>query len=254
MSNLAVGPLRRLPLEGAVNFRDLGGYETEDGRKVRWRTVFRSDALNALTATDHMALRKIGVRLVCDLRLPGERKRAPNALPTDADIERLEQGFIPLGTLDMLANLRAGTLSGEAIIAEVTTHYWHMPRDHGETFGMILRRLAEPTARPAVIHCTSGKDRTGFTVALVLLALGVPLETVFEDYLLTNQYRRDVSKLLDLPISEGDMAILTSARRGYLETAFNSMLDLHGSVGGYLREALGVDDALRARLRTALLE
>jgi protein-tyrosine phosphatase len=244
---------RRLPLEGAVNFRDLGGYETEDGRKLRWRTVFRSDALSALTASDHVTLRALGVRLVCDLRLPGERRHAPNALPQDAGIECLEPGFIPRGTLDMLANLRAGTLHGGAIIAEVTTHYWHMARDHGETFGMILRRLAEPTARPAVIHCTSGKDRTGFTVALVLLALGVPLDTVFEDYLLTNAYRRDVSKLLDLPISQDDMAILTSARRGYLETAVKSMIDLHGSIGGYLREAIGVDDALRARLRAALL-
>lgn len=247
-------PARHLPLEGAVNFRDLGGYETDDGRTVRWRTVFRSDALSALTARDHATLRAIGVRLVCDLRLPGERRHAPNALPEDAGIEQLEPGFIPRGTLDMLAALRAGRLHGEAIIAEVTTHYWHMPRDHGETFGMILRRLAEPEARPAVIHCTSGKDRTGFTAALVLLALGVPLDTVFEDYLLTNDYRRDVAKLLDLPISEADMAILTSARRRYLETAVESMIDLSGSIGGYLREAIGVDDTLRARLRAALLE
>lgn len=245
---------RRLPLEGAVNFRDLGGYETEDGRKVRWRTVFRSDALSALTASDHDTLRALGVRLVCDLRLPGERKHAPNALPEDAGIERLEPGFIPRGTLDMLASLRAGTLHGEAIIAEVTTHYWHMPRDHGATFGVILRRLAEPAARPAVIHCTSGKDRTGFTVALVLLALGVPIETVFEDYLLTNEYRRDVAQLLNLPISEDDMAILTSARRGYLETAVESMIDLHGSIEGYLRAAIGVDEVLRASLRAALLD
>ncbi len=245
---------RRLPLEGAVNFRDLGGYETSDGRRVRWRTVFRSDALSALTPSDHAMLREIGVRLVCDLRLPGERKHAPNALPDDAAIERLEPGFIPRGTLDMLAALRAGTLHGEAIIEEVTTHYWHMPRDHHETFAMILRRLAEPTSHAAVIHCTSGKDRTGFTVALVLLALGVPRETVFEDYLLTNDHRRDVTRLLNLPLSEADMAILTSARRGYLENAFNSMVDFSGSIEAYMRDAIGVDDPLRARLRAALLD
>ncbi len=247
-------PERRLPLEGAVNFRDLGGYETADLRRVRWRTVFRSDALSALTPGDHATLRDLGVRLVCDLRLPGERKHAPNALPDDATIERLEPGFIPRGTLDMLAALRAGTLHGEAIIEEVTTHYWHMPRDHHATFAMILRRLAEPASRPAVIHCTSGKDRTGFTVALVLLALGVPRETVFEDYLLTNDYRRDVTRLLNLPLSESDMEILTSARRGYLETALKSMVDLSGSTDAYLREAVGVDDTLRTNLRAALLD
>jgi protein-tyrosine phosphatase len=154
----------------------------------------------------------------------------------------------------MLAALRAGTLHGEAIIEEVTGHYWHMPRDHAETFGMIVRRLAAPEARPAVIHCTSGKDRTGFTAALVLLALGVPLETVFEDYLLTNDYRRDVSTLLNLPLSAEDMAILTSARRDYLQSAIDSMIDQHGSIEDYLRLGAGVDDALRERLREALLE
>jgi protein-tyrosine phosphatase len=247
-------PVRRLPLEGAVNFRDLGGYETADGRRVRWRTVFRSDALSALTARDHATLRSLGVRLVCDLRLPGERRHAPSALPEDAGIERFEPGFIPRGTLDMLASLRAGTLHGEAIIKEVIGHYWHMPRDHGETYSRVFRRLTEPEARPAVIHCTSGKDRTGFTAALVLLALGVPLETVFEDYLLTNDYRRDVSTLLNLPLSAEDMAILTSARRDYLQSAIDSMIDQHGSIEHYLRLGAGVDDALRARLREALLE
>jgi protein-tyrosine phosphatase len=245
---------RRLDMEGAVNFRDLGGYETVDGRRVRWRTVFRSDSLSALSPKDHALLRELGVRLICDLRLAGERRHAPSVLPEDCGIERYEPGFIPRGTLDMLAALRAGTLSGASIMEEVKSHYWHMPRDHAPIFASILRRLAENGARPTVIHCTSGKDRTGFTVALLLLALGVPLGTVFEDYLLTNEYRRDVKNLLSLPIGEADMAILTSARREYLQTAIDSMIDLHGSPDAYLREAVGVDDGLRARLREGLLE
>ncbi|MGD9536176.1 MAG: tyrosine-protein phosphatase [Alphaproteobacteria bacterium] len=247
-------PVRRLDLEGTVNFRDLGGYETAEGRRVRWRTVFRSDSLSALSPKDHALLRALGVRLVCDLRLPGERRHAPSALPEDCGIERYEPGFIPRGTLDMLDALRAGRLRGEAIIEEVKGHYWHMPRDHAPVFASILQRLATDDSRPAVIHCTSGKDRTGFTIALLLLALGVPLDTVFEDYLLTNAYRRDVKNLLNLPIDEADMAILTSARREYLQTAVDSMTDLHGSIDAYLRDAVEVDDGLRMRLREALLE
>jgi protein-tyrosine phosphatase len=243
---------RHVLLDGAANFRDLGGYETAEGRTLRWHKVFRSDALSALTAADQARLRALGVKLVCDLRLPGERRHAPSALPDELAIERFEPGFIPRGTLDMLAQIRAGTLHGEEIVEHVKGHYWHMPRDHAEVFGAVLRRLAE--SRPAVIHCTSGKDRTGLTVALLLLALGVPLETIYEDYLLTNDFRRDVTRLLNLPASEADMAILTSARREYLETAVRSMIDLSGSLEAYLRDAVGVDDALRMRLRDALLE
>lgn len=252
MSNPNHPKVRRLPLEGAANFRDLGGYEAAEGRRVRWHTVFRSDALSALTEADQATMRTLGVRLVCDLRLPGERRHAPSALPADAGIERFEPGFIPRGTLDMLAQIRAGTLHGADIIEHVKGHYWHMPRDHADVFGSVLKRLAE--ARPAVIHCTSGKDRTGITVALLLLALGVPLDTIYDDYLLTNNYRRDVTKLLSLPASEEDMAILTSARRDYLETAIRSMIDLSGSLEDYLRSAVGIDDSLRARLHKALLE
>lgn len=248
----ASAPERRLPMEGAANFRDLGGYRTADGRSVRWRHVFRSDALSALTAADQARLKALGVRLVCDLRISGERRLAPNALPDDSGIERFEPGFIPRGTLDMLAELRAGTLRGPDIIEHVKGHYWIMPREHADAFGGVLRRLAE--TRPAVVHCTSGKDRTGLTAAFLLLALGVPVETVYEDYLLTNDYRRDVTRLLNLPLSDEDMAILTSARREYLETALNSMIDLSGSIEAFLREHLGIDEALRRRLHAALLE
>ena len=189
---------------------------------------------------------------MCDLRYEGERKRAPNALPDDAGIERFEPGFIPRGVAEMLALIRSGALHGEGIVAHVTEHYWNMPREHTDSFGAALRRIAE--AQPAVIHCTSGKDRTGITVALLLHALGVPKETIFEDYLLTNDYRRDVTQLLKLAASEADMHILTSARPEYLETAWRSMIELAGSVDAYMRDALGVDDAVRARLHATLLE
>ncbi|MBM3484558.1 MAG: tyrosine-protein phosphatase [Alphaproteobacteria bacterium] len=243
---------RRIPLEGAANFRDLGGYPTADGRRLRWGKVFRSDVLSALTMSDQETIRSLGVRLVCDLRHGGERKRAPNALPEDAGIERFEPGFIPRGVADMLALIRAGALHGEGIVAHVTEHYWNMPREHADCFGAALRRVAE--AQPAVIHCTSGKDRTGITVALLLHALGVPKETIFEDYLLTNDYRRDVTGLLKLSATEEDMHILTSARPEYLETAWRSMIELAGSVEDYLRDALGVDDMVRTRLRATLVE
>ena len=111
------------------------------------------------------------------------------------------------------------------------------------------------------MHCTAGKDRTGFASALVLLTLGVPRETVFADYLLTNHYRERFQRLVMrwAPVVSlfrtraDDVRPLLEARRAYLETSLDAMEELHGSVDGYLEKALGVDASLRAALERNLL-
>ena len=114
---------------------------------------------------------------------------------------------------------------------------------------------------PALFHCTAGKDRTGFAAALVLLALGVPRETVLEDYLLTNRYRErfDRRVLRWVPLASlfrtraEDMRPLLEARPEYLEAAFQVMEEEYGGVDGYLERGLGVDARLRAQLEANLL-
>jgi protein-tyrosine phosphatase len=248
------GQERVLPFEGAVNFRDLGGYVGHDGRRVKWRTIFRSDSLAELTDTDHDLWGTLGIRLVCDFRLHDERRRAPDRLPEGDDCRRLELPFIPRGTLDMMTALRRGTLEGADITEAVKRHYWHMPVDHVAEFRAVFAHILERRHRPAVLHCTSGKDRTGFAAAAILLALDVPVETVLDDYLLTNSYRRDVTRVLDLGVTEEVMDILTSAREDYLETALASIRHHFGSIERYLRDGLGLDAPRRARLRQALLD
>ena len=133
--------------------------------------------------------------------------------------------------------------------------------EHAETWAALLRRLARPGSLPALVHCTAGKDRTGFASALVLLTLGVPRETVFADYLLTNHYRERFQRLVMrwAPVVSlfrtraDDVRPLLEARRAYLETSLDAMEELHGSVDGYLEKALGVDASLRAALERNLL-
>ena len=180
--------VRRLPLEGANNFRDLGGYRTGDGHYVRWGLVYRSGYLVNLTPKDSAYLNTLGIRLVCDVRADGERMRAPD--PDQWTGNAPELLSVPIGPN------RDGTLSAEDLkkrVAKINAESKDSIRgyDYAITdatqYGKILHRIASGDL-PAVEHCTSGKDRTGVFSAILLTALGVPRETVIQDYLLTTQY------------------------------------------------------------------
>jgi protein-tyrosine phosphatase len=245
---------RRVPFEGAVNFRDLGGYPAHGGRRTKWRTIYRSDSLAELTERDFALWQSLDIRLICDFRMPAERLAAPTRLPPNDPSERLELPFLPDGVLGMFSALRRGTLDEAGIVAEVTRHYRLFAIDHLEPYRQVFTRLADPVARPAVFHCTSGKDRTGFGAAILLLAVGVPTETVFEDYLLTNDHRRDISHLLKLGIDETLMEVLTSARRDYLAAAIDAIHQRYDTVDRFLHDGLGLDEPRRSVLRDQLLE
>lgn len=252
---------RRLPLEGADNFRDLGGYRAADGRRVRWGVLFRSNDLSGLTASDRDYLRRAGLRLVCDLRSARERSEAP-----DQSVPGAQRLDLPIDLLGVEPDaMRAGILNGAiaALPVEAIMHraYRSFVSTESETWALLLRRLARPDSLPALVHCTAGKDRTGFAAALVLLSLGVPEQTVFDDYLLSNRYRSDYHAfvLRWVPLvslfrtDPADLLPLLEARRSYLQASLDAMRELYGSVDGYLEQALGVDAELRAALRARLL-
>jgi protein-tyrosine phosphatase len=247
-------PPRRLALEGAVNFRDLGGYPAGEGRRTRWRRVFRSDSLADLTDADHALLTPLGLHTLIDFRLPLERARKPNRLPAGSAIEIVEIGFIPNGTLELLRQAMLGSVDAAGVEREVLRHYRRVPLDHQREYAEMFARIERAAGRPVLIHCTSGKDRTGFGAALILLALGVGRDTVLEDYSLTNQYRRDVSFLFSPLTPRAVVEMLTSAPAHYLEAAFAAIDAAYGSTDAYLDRAFGLDAARRERLRDLLTE
>jgi protein-tyrosine phosphatase len=239
---------RRLKFEGAINFRDLGGYPAADGRRMRWRRLFRSDSLADLSEMDLQQLANLGLSGLVDFRTEDERVLKPNRLPEGRCIRVLELGFLPAGTLEMLEEVRAGTISAQELERKVISQYRKFVIDHVEEYRKALAFATQPENYPLLIHCTSGKDRTGVASALLLLAVGVPRDIVLQDYDLTNLYRRDVSHLFGPKTQEDVISLLLSAQAHYLEAALEEIDRVHGSFEAYLTRTLEVDEIKRARL------
>ena len=247
-------PRRRLEFAGAVNFRDLGGYQAESGRRTRWRRLYRADSLADLTDADLTQLSELRLRALIDYRTTPERIAKPDRLPEGAEIKRVELGFLPAGTLEMLALVMSGEIDPPEIERRVIGQYRLFGVDHIEEYRRTFELAVDPENYPLLLHCTSGKDRTGFGSALLLLAIGTPRETVLADYDLTNAYRRDVSHLFGPNTSRAAIDLLLSAQPKYLEAALDEIDRAHGSFDAYLERALGVDDSARARLAELLTE
>ena len=245
---------RRVAFEGAVNFRDIGGYPASPGRRLRWRRIYRSDNLGGLTEADVLRLSELGLRTLIDFRLPSERRRLPNRLPPGSALTSVEIGFIPEGTIDMLRGVVDGTLSLRDVEARVTEQYRRFATEHNAEYGRALRYLLDERNLPLLLHCTSGKDRTGYAVALVLMAVGTPRETIVEDYVLTNSFKRDIAHMFGAATAPDVANLIMSAQAKYLEAAFERIDGRYGSTDAYLARGLGLTDAERARLVETLTE
>ena len=194
---MSASPARHLNLSGASNFRDLGGYPTSDGRTVRWRQIFRSNHLGHLTDDDVSVLRELGVRSAFDFRGTEERTAALCGMP-EISVHSLPVEPTVVAALRAIA--AAGTpLSTDHAVEVMRDSYSGYVQNNTQRFRTLFAHLLEDRA-PLVIHCTAGKDRTGFACALILHTLGVSEDIISEDYLLTNRfYRRDPNHSSDLP-------------------------------------------------------
>jgi protein-tyrosine phosphatase len=164
---------RLLRFGGTRNLRDLGGYSTRDDRRTRWRTVYRSDCLDQLDADGQARLVQLGMRTVIDLRDRVEVANRPNVFAGSAHVayrrvpvwdEPLPEGGQP----------------------DITDGYLRELDRCGPRFATIVEAVVSPGTLPVLIHCAAGKDRTGMVVALLLAVVGVPHETIAEDYALSS--------------------------------------------------------------------
>jgi protein-tyrosine phosphatase len=243
-------PTRHLNLAGASNFRDLGGYPTGDGRSVRWRRIFRSNHLGHLTDDDVAVVRDLGVRRAFDFRGREERTAA---LCRMAEINVHSLPVEPTVVAALRAIAAAGTkLSRDHAVEVMRDSYRSYVHQNTPRFRNLFAHLVADRA-PLVIHCTAGKDRTGFASALILHTLGVPHEVISEDYLLTNRfYRRDPSASTDLPDEVKE--VLGTVRASFLAAAFEAIDADYGNLESYLREGLGLGPAERDELEARYLE
>ncbi len=259
---------RHVPLSGQPNFRDLGGYETGDGRRIKWGAVFRSGELSQLSIDDVGKLGALGIRTVVDLRSPEEvSARGEGRVPPGTRILGT-----PIASSDMFAKLIPMLLQGD--FSQVPPDFLDdvnraLVRNFTEPYAVLLRALSDRANRPLVFHCTQGKDRAGLGAALVLSALGVPWETVIEDYLLSNHFRKEENdKMLGMirgfAASQGgsdseEMAFsrvegLLYVKEQSLQAAHAEIIERHGSVETFLTDRLGCSTEGLARLRDELLE
>jgi rhodanese-related sulfurtransferase len=247
-------PDRLIALDGAFNFRDLGGYRGSEGKVTRWGTLFRSDTLHELSPTDVGTLRTMGLATVIDLRTPRELART---------------GRGPLGPEPIryqnLSVIREGAgreAEGEAMASpdgdDLSERYLWYLEVGGQALGEALTILGEPANYPLVFHCAAGKDRTGVLAALVLDLLGVEPEVIVDDYLITaGRMELILARYRSDPAFGVRMAQAPPSRFGVEGTTMERFLDvLHQRLGGAEAWAstVGVPPASIERMRSVLLE
>jgi protein-tyrosine phosphatase len=231
---------RAVRVDGTFNFRDIGGYLTNDGGITRWGRLFRSDALHVASPAARDALSALGLRTIIDLRTEKERTTHPNAFAEVAPIVEAcpvieDTAFDPV----------------PISLAEVYDHFVDV---RGAALTRAVQALCAPEALPAVVHCTAGKDRTGVVTALVLSSLGVADDTVAEDFAATELFMTDefVAVLTDVQAVSATSPLLGASSEVML-----GLLDrIEQQWGGALAflEAHGLQHDAHDRLRAQLVD
>jgi protein-tyrosine phosphatase len=263
-----------LGLVNAANARDLGGYPTADGRRVRRGLVYRANALNRLTDADVELVRGLGLACLIDFRHETEIELVgPNRLPTpppgrvigmplfdpDHDVVTKISAALRRASPDGATMIETLADPEAAAAGMIQLYGWFAAAPPARRiFAGALELIASPGALPLLFHCTAGKDRTGWLAALLLSALGVARETVVEDYLRTNELNAKSTAFLLTTFADRvpDPSVLVplfEAREEYLDAAL-AEVDRRGGVEPYLHDALGLDDGVLATLREILLD
>lgn len=263
--------MRHIPLEGASNFRDFGGYQTADGRFVKLGMLYRSDRLSGLTEADFAALEDRRIRLICDLRRPNEVQMGPTVWPEHSRPEALHVSLLTeasgpdvmsrvLADSDIRSNPARSRL-------EMIGLYRRLAREPGalEGYKVIFERLARDDAYPFLVHCSAGKDRTGVVCALIHAILGVPEADIREDFMLTVKHYDGLKNLEErVPqimagVSFSDwtveaLAPIFTVEDAYLQAFLDAVAEDHGDAAAFLTGAVGLSREVLEAIRGRLLE
>jgi protein-tyrosine phosphatase len=265
-SDRAPGP--SLLAHSLLNLRDVGGHPTRDGGRVRTGLLYRSTDLHRLEPDDAAALEHLGIRSVYDLRTEGERAGNPDLLPPGSrhvvvDVLRDSSGLTPAHMGDLLASPEKaeqafGGGRSATFFVDAYREFVHLASARAG-YGRLFAEIAVPEHRPALVHCTTGKDRTGWAATALLMLLGVPDDVVMAEYLLSgpNLVPLFQPALDAFEARGGDPELLrplVDVRPAYLESALGEMRRTFGTVERYFAEGLGIDTGTQRALRAAFVE
>lgn len=241
--------IRFYDVAGGLNFRDIGGYENEDGHTVRYGQLFRSGVMSALQEDAVEEIAALGIRSVCDLRSRDEREAHPSHWLAGRDIHlSLREDSDGVGDVLKFYNAIEATphIARDVMIAGYRT----MPYALAPSYRALFARLLAGET-PLIFHCAGGKDRTGIAAALILSALGVPRETILRDYQTTDRIFDRLFELMQSQVA-GHMDLdqnlkiwrpLLVCHPDYLQASFDAFDKNDGGLLGYLATHAGVDEA-----------
>lgn len=256
-----------LNITSGRNFRELGGYQTLSGKKIKYHKLLRTGNLADLTPTDLTYLSNYGVKYVIDFRSQAEVKRQPDRIPDGA-----QYVYDPVFSEDLTNSSKSITdlkKQSENDPRFGFTHMFYAYEDMIESktaqaayrkfFAILLNNSADQNA--VIFHCTAGKDRTGFAALLILTALGVPLSTIKQDYLLTNITIKDfINQLVREAQARGNnqntlqsLRDIQSVQPAYINHVISVMTTHYGSINNYLRTVMKLSSSDFMALRQIYL-
>ena len=247
---------RHIYFKEVVNFRDIGGLKTTEGKTIKWGKIFRSDNLSNLKASEFSKFNDLNIKTVFDLRTSHEIKGKEDNLPIDTE-------YIHFPTLedneDLLSKMRARVINGEVSDEQslnlMLDLYRSFISDNTPSLKKLIHQIVD--SNDAVLyHCSAGKDRTGVVTALLLSILKVDRETITQEYMLSNYYRRaklekiirkvKVAKLVKTRIELQAIQNFMSVDERYLNAAFAEIDTKYGGIDQFIQNQLGIDDVQRA--------
>lgn len=248
-------------MEAIHNFRDFGGYKTQNGTRLKKGLLFRSGDLSRATDSDLERLYALGIKTICDLRSEHERQRQPDRVPEAKPITFFNIPMRPIvdyhaRSLRRLISLMFGRERRMDYIAESYAAYREYATSYLPQLKALFQHISHSENLPVLLHCSAGKDRTGVVCSLIQRALGVPAETAMDDYLKTNgllnayteEIYRQLSKLAYFGVPWKMYTPLFDARSEYLNAAFAQVKEEFGAIDEWFRMGLGFAEKERAGL------
>ena len=246
---------RRLDFKNTANFRDIGGLPTPEGKTIKWGKIFRSDNFSKLRAKDFKKFEALQISQIIDLRTSSEIEGKQDHLPKSINYEAIP---IVDDHGDLLAQMKGKVIRGEVSVSESKALMREL-YENGVTKNIpalreVILKIVN-AEEPVLYHCSAGKDRTGIITALLLSVLKVDRETIVNEYLLSNYYRREkianmlqkikIAKIIKPKLAPQVVLNFMNVDEEYINATFSAIEKNYGTMDNFIQNALQIDEALQ---------